>query len=454
MTIREQMDEVMVRWTALVNAGKSIGNPEHDAVMAEYHALDRQRRIINVAGEVADKKVKAQAAAYRKPLTEAEVEAQRRISNTVGLFRWTKIKGRDYLQFRHRGKLVAAYPTECGRGLWKELNWLLKGTAPDLGKDAPSEIWAYSVRKNTALPKDPATKHALILQFIKALRMTARKKLTPRRLCQIADQLVRLDAVLDSFKYSWQEGQALDRSYARHYVAPARKEKEAALATSKVDRAIAAIERRESAKAEREAESIRRFGVDELFQEASLQSIREEGVLHNLQLKGLDFSEENIEVERALIMEELKLGRVSAFGSRRAKEIKAKEARLGYLNINLESAQAVLDVAFEGSTKLVDGVHKARHTYPIDPNDHGKLNNLNSQAGSEYSQLTEVAPSIKAAQQAALESLGADDLKWLTEYHADLLPTAQTEAEENRRKAKASYLKAKVLKTNETLLLP
>jgi hypothetical protein len=389
-------------------------------------------------------------------------EEERRIANTTGVFRWTKIKGRDYLQMRHRDKLIASYPSECGRGLWLELNRLLKGTAPDLGKDAPAEVWAYSIRKNITLPKDPKkptpadkqktaeAKHALILQFIKALRMTARQKgskLTSQRLEQIGTQLIRLDAVLASFKYSWQEGQVLDRSYAKHYAAPARKER----AASRVDAQVAAIERRESAKAEAEALQNKRFGKtqDELehSQEAAFWSCTHEGIVAVLKENALEATEENFENTRVLVIENLRQGNTTTFGNTKSQEMAAILRHAQHSEIELNGALAILDEAGDFRS-ISNGVHKARHIYPVDPSS-GKLNNENCLV-DDQGVIREVPGDTQVAQEAALESLGADR-EWLTKYHADLLPPATTDAEDNRRKSKASYLKAKVLQTIASL---
>jgi hypothetical protein len=176
--LREQMDVIVTRWTEMTEDGKGKGDPEFDACMAEYNALDCQRREEITQGEQEKRIVEdLNLAAGIRKMTEdlkAELKANEwpirkpedKPANPRGSFKWVSIlisggQLAQYLQYCAGGRTIATFPHDAGRGLWLEVNRLLKGTANDIGKSLP--ICGHSIlrRVSHCLRRTRRLRHSL-----------------------------------------------------------------------------------------------------------------------------------------------------------------------------------------------------------------------------------------------------------------------------------------------------
>jgi hypothetical protein len=247
-------------------------------------------------GRVAKRLAAADAA------TDRRLE-DRRIANTEGSFGFHKVWNKAgtecwcALRYKKGGKIVATFPhADAGKMLNKQLGKLLGSAHYD----------ALSMSTDSTLPKDPEGKHRFLLLYKKALEFVVRSpKTDSKRASQCAKALIRLVAVFDSIDYSTAQQKNAVKEYHKE------------------------VEDQQLVK------KAKRFKVSDLFQEAALQSLCEEGIQANLQDKGLELNPENIEAEHALICEELERGVVSEYGKAEAKRIGAAQARQVFPEVSL-----------------------------------------------------------------------------------------------------------------------
>src|SRR5450755_3888620 len=182
----------------------------------------------------------------------------------------------------------------------------------------------------------------------------------------------------------------------------------------------------------------------ELFQDAALESLTENGITASLKSIKWDDTPENRCKMKEMICEDLERDTVTDYGAQQANKNLARLRHIQFSEMDLHSALSVLDAAAE-TRSVRNGAHRARHSYPVDASD-GKLNNNNSlvQELEDRSLIREVDPTEKAAQFAALDTLRPKDLAWRTAYEAGTLLPATTKAEAGRRASRAYRLKRKV----------
>lgn len=162
--------------------------------------------------------------------------------------------------------------------------------------------------------------------------------------------------------------------------------------------------------------------VADLFQEARMLSLTEEGITGSLKDADLEDTPENRAQMKLLICEELEsTGNPSAFGMAMAREQHKdlqtiRRSEESYM-INLEGGEEVLHEAEEGAGTCYKhrGVWKVR----LGAADASyKLRNDVAKDTSEF--VREIDPEVKAMQQSALSDLSEKDRIWLWEYESRL----------------------------------
>ncbi len=196
-------------------------------------------------------------------------------------------------------------------------------------------------------------------------------------------------------------------------------------------------------------------GTD-LFQDAALESLSAEGILHNLALKGLETTPENIKAESALIIEGLESGKVSAFGMSRAREAKKKADHIAWIESSANDNDAILRAAlFPHEVIKNNGAWRSRASVlKLGVLENDKCTPEQVEQEMYFPTLSD--PEAYTTQRAALCDLGDIDRKWLVAYKNKSLP-APTDKKERARRASKAYRrreKVKLLKTKKTVIFP
>jgi len=191
--------------------------------------------------------------------------------------------------------------------------------------------------------------------------------------------------------------------------------------------------------------------VADLFQQAMLESLAEEGIKHNLQIKGLEVTPENIEMEHALICAELEAGKPSSYGMEKAKKQHKALQRIRHSEKSLmiarrDGSEDILQEAEEdaGASYKANGIWKVRGAVSTK---HGVI--INDAAVESPDYVNEATPEDKALQQSALSDLSEQDRIWLWEYESRGKGKGLSRTAKDRQRA--SRLRKKVRKANKGL---
>jgi hypothetical protein len=284
--------------------------------------------------------LKAELKANEWPIRKPEDKP----ANPRGSFKWVSIlisggQLAQYLQYCAGGRTIATFPHDAGRGLWLEVNRLLKGTANDIGKST-ADLWAFHIKESVTLPEKDKEIKALLELFLKAYRLVAYRKrntITHKQQASLEKQSEEVSYVLRCWDETIEEAEhqkehikEWEHTFEVEKTAQADALKDSNSITPRSRQAVKLTEEGlvieksvrkllRQAKAKKWVQDYSEEDVEDLISEAWLIDHDDKVIHEELDKSGLEWTTENIELAHTLITQHALVdGKPSVMGGRKA----------------------------------------------------------------------------------------------------------------------------------------